>query len=188
MRITHYLVICLLVALPTYGYAASFACPDQQTAKMSDGSRLEFHGADPAQPTVCMWNTVRLNAVSQSRFIFAMQNEYATSVFEPDQIRQMLEVLFKPSSQGLVSATLNNGNFKSSIRTVMKLSHGTVTVPAGTFNVMIVQIEGNGVFENEAHVVATYYLDEVTHVPVQINEDENGTRYKLLAVDVTKGH
>lgn len=187
MRTPYHLMICLLATLPTYAVAAPFACPSGQTVKMSDGSRLEFRGADPANPDVCTWNTVHTDGTSRSRFIFAVQNEYATDIVEPDQMRQMLRALFNPASEGLVSAILSNGGFRSSIRTVMKLSHGTVTVPAGTFKVEIVEIEGQGVFENEAHLASTYYLDEKTHVPVQINEDENGLRHSVRAIEIVKG-
>ena len=170
--------------LPHLAGAASLRCPINETVVMSDGSRFEFQGADPHDAAVCLWKTVRADGAFQSRFLFAIQNENAGTVFDPGQMRVMLSTLFEPASEGIVSAVLNNGSFNSSIRTVMKLSRETVTVPAGTFDAIVVHVDGTGVFENEAHVSSTYYLDEATHAPLQVEENENGNRTKLVAVKV----
>lgn len=183
------LLTSALAIIPMQAYAAPFSCPAPGVvAEMSDGSKFEFQGSMPADPDICVWQTVKAGKTAESHFIFSifsMNNEQV----EPSQMRQVLQAVFDPSAAGRVSAVVNGGGWNSSMKTVVTKYDESVVVPAGTFSTIVVKIEGTGVFGNESRVSSMYYLDQNSHVPLLIQENINGHDFVLHAVKLTvPGH
>lgn len=178
-----------LMLSPALGQAAAqpgwapFKCPAPgKSATMSDGSRLEFQGADPADAALCVWRIVRDGEASTARFVYAIHSINNQAV-QPGQMEGLLRLLFQPSSEGNVTALAGGADFNTAVKLHLQLAGpDPVTTRAGTFNAWTIRETGRGVFGNETNFQNTYWIDTKSGIPVRVREVADGRTFELEAV------
>jgi hypothetical protein len=178
-----------LMLAPGPGQAAvqqgvtAFKCPGPgKSVTMSDGSRLEFQGADPADAALCVWRIVRSGEASTAKFVYAIHSIDNQAV-QPAQMEDLLRLLFQPSSEGNVTALAGGAGFSTAVKLHLQLAGPeSVTTRAGTFEAWVIRETGKGVFGNETNFQNTYWLDTKTGIPVRVREVSEGRSFELEAV------
>lgn len=178
-----------LLAFPVLGQAApqpgltAFKCPAPgKSVTMSDGSRLEFQGADPANAALCVWRIVRNGEASTAKFVYAIHSTNNEAV-QPGQMEGLLRLLFQPSSEGNVTALAGGAGFNTAVKLHLQLAGPEhVTTRAGSFDAWVIRETGKGVFGNETSFQNTYWIDAKTGIPVRVQEVADGRSFELEAV------
>lgn len=130
--------------------------------RTTEGREFTFMGRDPADAEICVWST--LGSRTLSRQIRGLWSETAeTARFHRAGLRPLFPLATGRSAT--YTSSSSNGFWRFNWRV---LGEQRVTVPAGTFDVWVVEFTEDSItggFRGER----MFYIDKATHAPVRVD-------------------
>lgn len=150
-------------ANPTQGQIEPAICPPLGTeVRTTDGRLFSFLGRHPGDPESCRWNASGVNRVSS--FLHSLiSSEMETA----PAYRVGLRPLFPLATGKSVTFTVQRsaGIWKNTYRV---LSEQRLTVPAGTFDVWLVERIEEGMFGNSYRGENIFFIEKNTGLIVKV--------------------
>jgi hypothetical protein len=130
--------------------------------RTTEGREFTYLGRDPADPEICVWSTLGSRTIS--RQIRGLWSETAeTGRFHREGLRPLFPLA--TGKTAAYSTSTSNGFWRFNWRV---LGERRITVPAGTFDVWVVEFTEDsitGAFRGER----MFYIDKATHSPVRVD-------------------
>lgn len=168
----------------TRHYPDGFSCPPAGiTVQTSDGFTIKFQGADPHDPEICVWDSIRLNKKAPGRFLYALHNVNDHSVHF-DQIRDAYRQFFPLAVGKTVQKLVTGEKFGSTERLTLTVERvDTMNIGATIRHAWVIHEQGLGSFGNDTHMDNYYWLEVGSFVLLRLSEDVDGKKYYFDVID-----